>query len=247
MPTFDLNNEDSIEYVAKLEKLHRSAFPSAVRNTLNQAALDMKKTQILKSSLSNFKTVRSKSFFRKYTTAEKATGFEIPRMVAKVGFQNKDNNIAASKAISGMEKHEKGGSVRGGYAYAKGSRITGSSKRLVRKKNIFNSNNVVSGFEKGSFPTKERKKRNWAMIKEGHKQGKAFWLNTKKGVFLAEVKSFNEKQPRNTKLNFLMRERQKPVNISANKFMTEAADYEKKQIPLIFKEKAEFQFKKFSK
>ncbi len=39
----DVNTDSAIQLTAKLERLHRSSFPSAVRNTLNDAAFDMKK------------------------------------------------------------------------------------------------------------------------------------------------------------------------------------------------------------
>lgn len=244
MPNFDVNTEEVIDLTVKLKKLHRSAFPSAVRNTLNEAALDMKKEQILKSATKNFKTIRSKSFFKKYTTAEKSKGFNIKSMVAKVGFVDRGNR-AAQQATDGMEHHEHGGSVKGGYSYGKDSRIAGSYARLVRKKNIYDKSNIVTRASR-KIPRSQRG-RNMQSIMQGAKQKKAFWLDTNKGRKLAVVSRYNAKKPKNTKIKFLMSERQKDVSISKNSFMSEASEYEEKRIPLIFKAKAEFQFKKHLK
>ena len=46
----NVNTDAVVALTNKLEKLHRSAFPVAVRSTLNSAAFDMKKDTILKSA-----------------------------------------------------------------------------------------------------------------------------------------------------------------------------------------------------
>ena len=81
----DVNTDAAIQLTAKLEKLHRSAFPSAVRNTLNETAFNAKKL-IPKNTDNNF-TIRQKNLFSRFSKVEKATGFDVKSMSSKVGIE----------------------------------------------------------------------------------------------------------------------------------------------------------------
>ncbi|AGH07778.1 hypothetical protein CEPG_00030 [Cellulophaga phage phiSM] len=61
MATFNINNKEVISLTAKLERLNKSALPSAVRNTLNRAAFETKKNIPLVAA--SVFTTRQKSFF----------------------------------------------------------------------------------------------------------------------------------------------------------------------------------------
>ena len=66
MAIFDVNNKEVIKFTAKLERLHRSSFPSAVRNTLNEAAFNMKKTGLIDSAKKSFQQLGAQLFSRNF-------------------------------------------------------------------------------------------------------------------------------------------------------------------------------------
>ena len=92
MATFDINTNDVIKLTNKLDELHRSALPSAVRNTLNNAAFEMKKNIPFQAD-KKFIT-RDKGFFKRMSAVNKASGFDINRMVAETGIISKDKKLA---------------------------------------------------------------------------------------------------------------------------------------------------------
>lgn len=100
----NVNTDAVVALTNKLEKLHRSAFPVAVRSTLNSAAFDMKKDTILKSAKDNF-TQRKPSFFKANSRVETAKGFDVKTMSSAVGF------TGDSQAVDDLEKQEHGGQI----------------------------------------------------------------------------------------------------------------------------------------
>jgi len=69
--TFNINTDKVVSLTNKLEKLHKSAMPVAVRMTLNDAAFDMKQIQIGRQFKGQF-TIRKKNFIRSHTVAVKS-------------------------------------------------------------------------------------------------------------------------------------------------------------------------------
>ena len=76
--SLNINNDAVIALTAKLERLNKSALPSAIRSTLNDSAFLMKQKNILESAKNNM-TVRNQSFFKRYTGVKRATGFKRSR------------------------------------------------------------------------------------------------------------------------------------------------------------------------
>ena len=76
---FNVNTDATIALTARLERLNKSAFPSSVRSTLNDAAFEMKKKNILVSAKKNME-VRNPSFFRKFTGVKRESGFDVKSM-----------------------------------------------------------------------------------------------------------------------------------------------------------------------
>ena len=100
MASFDVNTDGAIQLTAKLEKLHRSAFPVAVRGTLNDAAFKTK-SLVPKVARSKF-TTRQKSFFRAFSTVDKATGFDLRNMKATAGI----NSAKGSEVAEGLDTRD---------------------------------------------------------------------------------------------------------------------------------------------
>jgi hypothetical protein len=135
----DVNTDSAIQLTAKLEKLHRSGFPSAVRNTLNDLAFETKK-QIPLQAKNEF-TIRQKNLFNKFSVVQKATGFNVNSMSSKVGIDaSQFPNVA-----EGLAKQETGGNIQGSklIPHDKG-RISGSYQKKLKTKNRLSSIKIAT-------------------------------------------------------------------------------------------------------
>lgn len=94
-----------------LQGLHRSAYPTAIRASLNDAVFDVKtNTMPLKAKV--FKK-RQPNFFRANSKFEKAQGFNVSTMKAVVGFfENKLADASTNYAVKDLEEQEKGGTIK---------------------------------------------------------------------------------------------------------------------------------------
>jgi len=247
MKSFDVNSEAAIQLTAKLGSLHRSAFPSAVRNTLNDAAFQMKKKEILNSAQKNFNTIRSKSLFTgRRVVVKKANGWDVNVLKSVVGFSDA-GDASVRAAVEGLEKQETGGIVNTGSRYLKGSRIKSSNSRKVKRGNYYDRGNVISGRSKRGGT---RKSKFVSRMYRSYKEKKPFFMNTMKGNFLVRTVSFRKIKGNKikTKLRFLMMSRDKtPVKIKPTRFMSKAGISASIKMPKMFKNNAEFQIKKHLK
>lgn len=113
----NINNAEIVKFTNKLEKLHKSAMPVAVRQTLNDAAFDARKG-LIKKFKKNF-IIRNRTFITSHTAVNKCQNtFDINKMVSETG-------IIKGKTKSGdlLEKQEIGGNIQR-------QRIPGSSVRM---------------------------------------------------------------------------------------------------------------------
>lgn len=159
MIRLDVNTDASIQLTARLERLHRSAFPSAVRNTLNDAAFEAKKL-IPKKANENF-TVRQKNLFSRFSKVEKAKGFDINSMVSKVGL----DGTTQPKLIDGLAKQETGGTLKGRKLTPHNeARVSGSYGKKLKSKHQFK--NI------GKIGTRNKRIRNakYFVIENGNKE-----------------------------------------------------------------------------
>jgi hypothetical protein len=243
MVLLNVNNSGTIQLTSNLEKLNRSAFPSAVRNTLNNAAFNMKTKGLLISANENFANVRNPIFFKRFTEVNKAKGFDVNKMAAIVGFSNA-SDPKVRNVIEGLYKHEYGGIVNNGSRYLKSSRNSGSYKKKVRKTNYYDKNKVITGRSSGKGT---RKSKFVARMWKSDKENKAFFMNSIRGNFLVKTTSISRTSNGGIKsrLKFLMMSRKKtPVKIKRNQFVSEAALMESKMMDSYFKANAEYQFLK---
>jgi len=154
---FDPSKSKLVKLTAKLEKLHRSAFPSAVRNTLNEVAFNAKKI-VPKEASANF-TIRQKNLFNRMTIVNRAIGFNVNKMSSKVG-------IDGTKKISeGLEKQETGGAISNRKILSHDmARVSNSSVKKVKAKNYLKK---VGKFGK---PNQRVKGGKYFRIKNGSKE-----------------------------------------------------------------------------
>lgn len=231
------------EHTKALLSLKRSAFPSAIRNTLNDAAFDMKRKTIQQSTQKNFK-VRNKTFFKKYSGVEKAQGFNVSNMRSLVGYNASDSKVRT--AIENLQKQETGGVIDDGRRYLKASR-GGNLGRLVQRRNYYDKSKVVTGQNRGRGGT--RKSKFVARMFRAQKENKPMFLNTMKGNYLAVVKSGGRRKGGiKFRLEFLTMDRSiKSSKIKATHFNKEAAEITRRKMNDFYVNNAEFQIKKAMK
>jgi hypothetical protein len=244
----NVNTKANIVLTSKLERLNKTAFPSAVRSTLNDAAFEMKKTNIAESAKKNM-TVRNKTVFKKFTGVKRATGFNIRSMEAEVGFIPKDG-LKGSKVPIGMESNEVGGTDSSGFMYMPKTRTSNRSTRLVRRNARYNKSKVLKIGRGATNINSKSKSRFIVSAIESVEQKKPFHFATKKGFFLVQATSYNQGPDGKTKvkLDFLMRGRNKfKARAKATHFNREAALKTAQQIEVFYKKNAEYQFNKIWK
>lgn len=130
--TFNINTSAVTGYADKLKTINRSAFPVAIRQTLNKAAYDVK-TNTMPKQADRF-IHRKPTFFKANSRVEQAQGFKVDSMKAIVGFMPKPND--SSHSVEDLEQQEHGGNIknRSFIATAKG-RVNKSWRGNVAAKN----------------------------------------------------------------------------------------------------------------
>jgi hypothetical protein len=154
----NINIDAVVKFTNILEKMHKSALPVAIRQTLNDAAFDVKKNTMPQTATSKF-TQRQKNFFMANSRVEVATGFDLKTMRSTVGFyENRLVNQSTNYAVKDLEKQETGGTIHGKTfiptVFARrGKSNTGLVKpnaRLskIRKSNIINAKDMRGQYHK---------------------------------------------------------------------------------------------------
>tara|TARA_R110002051_G_scaffold100614_1_gene170973 strand:+ start:1616 stop:2353 length:738 start_codon:yes stop_codon:yes gene_type:complete len=129
---FNVDTNAVVIHTNKLEKLSKSAFPNAVRGTLNSLAFDVKKNTMPKSAL-RFKK-RQKNFFKSNSRVNMAKGPNLRSMKSEIGFINKAKT--AESAVEELEQQEHGGKIdEREYIPVKAARTSKNNKRMVQKRN----------------------------------------------------------------------------------------------------------------
>ena len=214
MAQFNINTDAVVVMTNKLEKLHRSALPVAIRNTLNSAAFDVKQRSLLSTTSKEFEQ-RKKTFFKAKSKVFKAKGFNVATMHSMIGFIDGDE-----QAVDDLEKQERGGSIKGRtFIPMDASRISNSLKKNVRKKDR------ISGI-RGVEMIKSKK----SFHKIINRVGVGGHIIYKKTLF--DIKSINRGK---IKLNPLFSfQKGRAANIKATHFMERSQVQSAKLIPRFF-------------
>lgn len=129
----NVNTDELVHFTKKLEKLNRSAFPVAVRQTLNTQAFQTKKKELIDEYNKAF-TVRNRGFAKAFSKVNPATGFDIRRMQASVGMSDRDNKGKTNQAGENMEQQQVGGRIGGRtFIPTRFARVGSSNSRAVKK------------------------------------------------------------------------------------------------------------------
>jgi hypothetical protein len=154
----NINRNAVVSHTNRLEKLHKSALPNAVRSTLNNAVYDVK-TKTMPASADKTFTNRQKNFFKANSRFEKATGFNVDSMKATVGFIEGGLKGGNNYAVKDLEEQEDGGTInRKAFIPLKSARIGKSAGSVVRAnarlsniKKIINTKSNRSASKKQAF------------------------------------------------------------------------------------------------
>lgn len=229
--------------VNKLEQLHKSAFPLAVRGTLNAAAFDVKMRTLDESATQNF-IRRSPTFFKRFSGVNRATGWNIDTMRAEVGMTAEGggaSELSARVAVKNMEVQEEGGKITEGLEYLAASRTGSDPNRLVAGSKRWKKANVIRGAFSRSGTTKSRIiAAAYMALKE--KKLQAIVINGRK--FYRQVTAISKtskgKVKIRSKLIYAIRNsNQKPI--TATHFSREAAERTIPRIPMYFQVEAQKQ------
>jgi len=229
------------EFTDKLGTLHRSAYPNAVRGTLNSAAFDMKQNTMLKSAKHKFIN-RTPNFFKANSRVEQAKGWTVNGMTSTIGMVSLKGN---NKAVDDLEQQEHGGTIRGrSFIPIKSARIGGSNAKNVQKKSrIGGIKNIVRAKNARGKSPRQR------LVKSAVYAGAGGHVLSERGI-LWRINSMQ--RVKGGKWVFKMTpihsfKKGRSVKVRATHFMEHAAKLTAKKIPLFFKKESERQFAKHLK
>lgn len=193
MAVISVNTDAIKQHVLTLGKIHRSAIPSAIRGTLNRAAMDVK-TVTMPSEADIF-IHRKPTFFKANSRAEFAKGFDVNTMKSTVGFT--ENNGSQQQAVEDMKQQDEGGAIGGrSLIPLSTARQSNSYTKMVKDRNRISAikGNFIDAKQESGKNNAER------FIKAAAKAGRGGyvvmpWVN-KKGVrMLARITQLKKMAP----------------------------------------------------
>ena len=233
---FNVDTDAVVVHTAKLESLHRSAFPNAVRGTLNGLAFDVKKNTMPAEGSKVF-VERQKNFLKANSRVDMAKGFNVDAMVSRVGFVSLGGS---NRAVDELEQQEKGGAINNrSFVPMDPARTAKSPRRIVSRKNrIGGIRNVVQTKDvAGKNPGQKFVK---AVLKAGIK---GHVLTDKTLLRVDRIKRL--KKGWKFKLTPLYSfEKGRKVKVKATHFMEKATEKTMKSADEIYFKEAERQFEK---
>lgn len=219
MSTFDVNINELIKLTAKLERIRKSAFPSAVRETLNDTAFAAKK--LIPKTAAQKLITRRKGFINAFTIVDRSSGWNVSKMEARIGINGNKNS--GQKTAEGLAKQETGGSLIGRKLIPhRKARTSGSYEKTVKKKHRFSNINIGRAGKKGGGSK-------YILIKKGGK-GTVF-----------EVKKIKGNNRLNPVFNYSKNQNR---SIKGTSFIEISALIAAKRMPDYYMKNAEYQFKK---
>jgi hypothetical protein len=129
----NVNTDAVIIYTNKLEKLHKSAFPNAVRGALNKTAFNVKQNTLPKSANDAFVN-RSPNFFKANSRVDMAKGWKLSEMKATVGMVSSES-LNNNFAVKELEQQEHGGVIKKRSFIPMDTSRGGNNKKAVRPGN----------------------------------------------------------------------------------------------------------------
>lgn len=251
MTSFKINiNSDSVvTFTNNLEKLHRSALPVAIRQTLTATAFLMKKETLPQSGKKNF-IQRQPNFFKANSKAFPAQGFDINTMSSTVAMLSSGlHNESTNFAVKDLQQQEKGGTIHGRSfkplpSARKGGRGVTKANERIREIRLKAGNIIVANHAKGANKMQQ-------FIKSAIHAGVGGYVlnvgSAGRGGILFKIKSLKRTAIGSTrfKMDKMYTFKKSGVaKVTATGFMREAAFEVQKEMEFLYKLEATKQFKK---
>lgn len=132
MVELNINTDAVVKFTNILEGMKKSALPNAVRGSLNNAVFDVK-TNTMPTKAGQAFIKRSPNFFKANSSFEKASGWDIAKMEARVGFTSDKLQGGNNYAVKDLEQQESGGVIGGrSFIPLKDARQGGNYNKLVK-------------------------------------------------------------------------------------------------------------------
>jgi len=232
---FNINTHEVVEITNKLEKLHKSAMPIAVRETLNEAAVMGRLEMIKQFKEKDEFTIRKPNFINVHSKFNKSKNtFDINQMQSEFGLIKGKSNAGDE-----LEKVEFGGIAQKRDFIPMDEARGGTKKRLILKKHYLQNIKPKKG--KSIYKSQQ-------LIRAAIKTGKGGYVLY--GHVLSEIKKI-EKPSRNKifiKYSPIYHFKDnRSVKVQKNAFIEPAGQIALDKIPQIFKEKAQKRFDKYLK
>lgn len=236
----NIDTHEITKLTEALRGLHRSSFPNAVRTTLNDLAFDTKQNQLLSQAKNTF-IVRAPTMFKKFSSVNKATGWEVGSMDAEAGMLNKD----AGKTFN---KQEDGGTY--GHSYIKFTQTRGTGKgknkrtRRIPKRDYIDNLDVLDITRTKTIRT--RKSRFVADAFMAIKLNKLVLFNR----IIMRVNSIKKTNEGKVKINtdpLYTFEKKQPVRVKSVKFVEKSAMKSIKKADRFYMRAVNHEFKKHFK
>jgi hypothetical protein len=229
----------------KLEQIHRSALPIAIRTTLNKVAFDMKKNTLMQTSGSIFEK-RNPNFFKANSRVDMAKGFNVNNMASQVAMVNTGLKGSNNYAVQDLEQQEHGGSIKKkSFIPLAPARASSSNSRAVRPMNRLSSIQKLVDARKARGVNERQK-----FIKSAIFAGKGgFVLSEFKGKKIVwRVNSLDRMgESKSFKLTPLYTfEEGRTVKVKQTGFMKKAANLSAEHIQDYFFQEAEKQIMKYA-
>lgn len=237
MPSLNVNTDAAVKLTRKLERMHRSDFPLAVRGTLNSAAFDVKQSTMPASARRNF-VQRKANFFKATSRTKKAEGFHVNAMSAMTGFQGNQ------QAVRDLEEQEFGGKIEGrSFIPMDPARISGNPNKTIRA-NARLSRIKLQDARKGKTRGRNRQER---FVKAAVKAGKGgFVIGNFSPSILWRIDNIR-RDGRNMKIRktpLYTFEKGRSVRVQRTAFMSEAARKTAAKLPSFYEKEAKRRFEK---
>lgn len=244
MAFLNINTDALVALTNRLEKLHRSDLPIAIRNTLTKAARLTKTESLPKVSRQIF-TIRNKTFFRAKSRFTGATGFNLRTMVATVGMV--DVRLSdGDHAVRDLEQQESGGVIKGrAFIPTNQARKGGSASANVAARNRLSKIKNVIRLSRAKGKSKSQRFIKSAIFAK-KRFGKSAYVLTQKMLFRIDRLNVGKKTNKvNLKVTPLYSYRKgRTVRVKATNFMRKSTLIQAKKIDIIFKNEAEKRIKK---
>lgn len=228
MSRLNVNIDEVIEHTVRLEKINRSAFPVAVRQSLNDAAFDHKQRTLPAAYRSEF-TERNKGTIRAFSRVQVAKGFSVNKMRSISGIVKSGRDVT-----DGLARQESGGSVDRRLIPADSARVSGQNNRSVKSRNRLK---VIGNLNKRGIQRGDTKN----LVKSVNKVGKGGIVK------YADVQFLVQNIAKNGRFKLIPLYSDVPgrkVKISATRFVSESALITGSKIKFFYIKRAEARIKR---